>query len=74
MNDLPEPRIDGKCCLCVRKPAVTNDKRYCRFCLKRVVAKLTPMVGCYKRRGDYAHYNEGDNSFDNAVKVQEGGV
>lgn len=66
------PRPDGICCSCEKKPAITNDGRYCLKCLKSIVAKLTPMIGCYKRRGDEGFDQEGDNSFDNAVKVQEG--
>jgi hypothetical protein len=71
--NLPTPRTDGICCSCIKKPAVTNDHRYCKKCLKSVIARLTPMIGCYgKKTGPQPRYDEGSNSFDNAVKVQEG--
>ncbi len=46
---LPEPRGDGMCCVCREKMAETRDGRFCRGCLRRHVAGLTPMVGCYPR-------------------------
>jgi len=53
MTDLPEPRRDGVCCSCGQKPAVTKDGRFCKSCLKKVIAHDTPMVGCYpKSRAD----------------------
>jgi hypothetical protein len=55
MTELPEPRRDGICCDCLDKPAVTNDGRWCKACLKRRIVHDTPMIGCYKgmhrRRG-----------------------
>jgi hypothetical protein len=69
----PTPRSDGLCCSCTKKPAVTSDGRYCKKCLKSIIVKLTPMTGCYGKRGEgQPRYDEGSNSFDNAVKVQEG--
>ena len=70
--NLPPPRSDGLCSVCEKKLAVTTDGRYCKKCLKSVIVKLTPMVGCYGKKGDgQPRYDEGSNSFDNAVKVQE---
>lgn len=69
----PAPRSDGICCQCEKKPAITTDGRYCKKCLKSIITKLTPMVGCYGKKGDgQPRYDEGSPSFDNAVKVQEG--
>jgi ribosomal protein S14 len=40
--DLPEPRADGKCARCGKDDAATRDGRFCKKCLKDVVARLTP--------------------------------
>lgn len=51
-HDLPQPRQDGLCADCARKPAVTTDGRFCRPCLRRHIGHITPMVGCFRKRGD----------------------
>jgi len=45
---LPSARSDGYCAECGKESAITKDGRFCRKCLKALVAKLTPMVGCFK--------------------------
>lgn len=42
--ELPEPRADGKCAKCCKKPAITTDKRFCKCCLRLVLDRLTPPV------------------------------
>ncbi len=49
MSDLPKPRRDGRCCDCEARPAETQDRRFCRKCLRTRIARTTPMVGCFPR-------------------------
>ena len=70
--NLPDPREDGICCQCNKHKSVTIDGRFCRKCLRNVVVKLTPMVGCYKKRNDGAGNRTcGENSFENVVRAIE---
>lgn len=43
-DDLPPPRADGRCAGCNAPPkkVVTTDGRFCRPCLLRTVARLSP--------------------------------
>jgi len=49
--ELPEPRGDGACCRCVKRPAVTNDGRFCKQCLGAIVREMTPSTRDLSRRG-----------------------
>jgi hypothetical protein len=33
----------GMCVGCQKKPAVTNDRRFCEKCLKKAIERLNPM-------------------------------
>lgn len=48
----PDPRPDGVCCGCRTRAAVTTDGRFCRPCLRGVVASLTPDPGAFPGPGD----------------------
>ena len=41
-TDLPDPRPDGDCAVCLKKQAVTNDGRFCHRCLHELIVKLNP--------------------------------
>ncbi len=74
---LPDPRKDGRCCDCAQRQAVTDDGRFCRACLKKLVARLTPMVGCFKGRQRTSGHmedrgTEPNPSQENAVRHLEG--
>ncbi len=43
MNNLPDAREDGNCCECGSRDVVTRDGRYCKRCLKKLVAGLSPI-------------------------------
>lgn len=43
-SELPDPRPDGRCAKCEKRPAVTNDKRFCKRCLGLLLDRLTPRV------------------------------
>lgn len=40
--NLPDPRKDGQCCDCGSKPAETNDRRFCKACLRKRIKAETP--------------------------------
>ena len=40
--ELKDPRTDGLCIDCEEKPAVTNDGRLCKRCLKKRIYQATP--------------------------------
>jgi hypothetical protein len=42
VDNLPDPRIDGTCAECTRKPSITRDGRYCRQCLSVLVRTISP--------------------------------
>jgi hypothetical protein len=57
-ENLPDPRKDGMCCDCEKKFAETNDGRFCRGCLRRRIASITPMVGCFRGQNRTADHKE----------------
>ncbi len=74
---LPEPRRDGKCCVCTSKDVVTKDGRFCKTCLKSFVARCSPGWTGPKginRTADQRAAGEWDRSpsLDNAVRAMEG--
>ena len=69
MDNLPDARSDGVCCDCGEKPAVTRDGRYCKTCLNRLIAHLTPMIGC--NRGRFRTADHKENLHDEASAWQE---
>ena len=79
MISLLQPRIDGVCCECGKKDAVTADGRFCRTCLRGIVSALTPMIGCFPRlrfqgeREDVRQTKYGDTNplWDNLVRAYE---
>lgn len=78
-DNLPEPNQNGLCVDCLRKDAVTRDRRFCLTCLKRRVARDNPMVGCFKGRQRTSDHKQdtGDGSpspwGENAVRAMEEG-
>ena len=46
---LPESRMDGTCCDCLYRQAVTLDGRLCRVCLRNRIIHDTPMIGCKRK-------------------------
>jgi len=76
--ELPAPRADGKCVECGQKPAVTRDGRYCKKCLQKIIAHLTPMIGCYagRNRGPDHRQDRGEGpspSQETAIRQLEDG-
>lgn len=72
--NLPEPRKDGVCCECGRRDAVTKDGRFCRPCLKSLVAKLSPgWTGRSNRTSDQQQARETEPSpwQETAVRAME---
>lgn len=44
MGEQPSVRGDGFCCDCGVKPAETNDKRFCKKCLRRRIRDNNPIT------------------------------
>jgi hypothetical protein len=45
--ELPDARLDGQCVDCEKKPAVTNDKRFCIRCLRKRIREANPIVSTF---------------------------
>ena len=73
-EELPDPRADGKCAVCVKKDAVTTDRRFCQKCLTALVNRLNPVPLGGWRPGGKRQAAETDPSpwGENAVRALEG--
>jgi len=40
---LPNAREDGICCDCCEKPAETQDGRFCKKCLRKIICQENPI-------------------------------
>ena len=69
--------MDSACVIC-GKVAVTRDGRsLCLAWLRRVIARETPMIGCYRGLGRTAEHREARDrgpspSQENAIRALEG--
>ncbi len=74
---LPEPRRDGKCCVCTSNDVVTKDGRFCKVCLKSFVARCSPggtrPRGMYRTEEQRAGYDREPSPMgENCVRAMEG--
>jgi hypothetical protein len=75
-SELPDPRKDGQCANCRRKPAVTKDGRFCQGCMAILVRRLHPgtvRLGSPRTADQRQAYGEDGGPWgENATKVLEG--
>jgi hypothetical protein len=75
IDELPDPRPDGLCANCYKKPVVTRDRRFCQSCLSLLVRLRNPgSVALHSRRTrdqKQAWDQEPSPATENAIRALE---